>query len=77
MKTFFWGVGTRLYLKSFEQSLWFLKMDCLWRSQNIKPEENDIFIYIYIESSKKRKNKIAALFCTDIEANIFNHKKVL
>lgn len=25
---------------------------------------------------KEKKNKIAALFCTDIEANILNRKKV-
>lgn len=37
------------------------------------PNLKDFFIY---NIQKEKKNKIAALFCTDIEANILNRRKV-
>lgn len=47
-------------------------MDC--SGDHKIPNLKDFFIYI--TSKKRKRKKIAALFCTDIEANILNRKKV-
>lgn len=46
-------------------------MDC--SGDHKIPNLKDSFIY---NIQKRKKNKIAALFCTDIEANILSRKKV-